>query len=455
MAALREVAVERRRPSVTRVVAGILLTGAGVASFAAGVTASSDSALAMIGGGALATVLGVCVLAPVFVGPVVRVLSVPLASFGLVGRYANENVRRNPKRTSATASALMIGIALVGFITIFAASTKASVAAFIDHSFRSDYVVDSGADSQGFATPIEGDIRAIPGMAALSPERIAPAKVEGTDAAVLALDTGVIDRLYDLGVSSSSIEAVHGDGVAVAKSKATADHLHVGDRVPVRFADGQAMTLTIRAVFDGTSVGGDGDWMVGLDTFQAHVADQFDRRLFVKFDPSVSSATSRTALEAALRPWPNASVQDGAQFRASTTARIDALLNLVYGLLALALLIAVIGIANTLALSVHERRRELALLRAIGMQRRQVRQAVRRESVITAVLGTILGLALGVAGAWGIVKALADQGITHFVVPVGPLAIITVLAALAGVVAAAGPARRAAKLDVLTAIASE
>jgi putative ABC transport system permease protein len=329
------------------------------------------------------------------------------------------------------------------------------VAAFVDHSFRSDYVVDSASDSQGFATTIENDIRALPRMATLSPERVAPAHVNGGDTPVIALDTAVIDRLYDLGVSTGAAEAVHGDGVAVAKTEARADDLHVGDRVPVRFADGQTMTMTIRAVFDGTSVGGDGNWIVGLDTFQAHVADQFDRRLFVKFDPGVPTATSRSALQSALRPWPNASVRDGAEFRASITAKIDALLNLVYGLLALALLIAVIGIANTLALSVHERRRELGLLRAIGMQRRQVRRAVRRESVITAILGTMLGLGLGIAGAWGIVKALSDQGVTQFVVPVGPLATITLLAALAGMVAAAGPARRAAKLDVLSAIASE
>jgi putative ABC transport system permease protein len=455
MAALREIAVEQRRPSAARVVSGILLTGAGIASFAAGVTTSADGALLLIGAGALATILGVCVLAPALVGPVVRVLSVPLASFGMVGKYARENTERNPKRTSATASALMIGIALVGFITIFAASTKASVAAFVDHSFRADYVVDSGSESQGFSTSIENDIRAASGVAALSPERIAPAQVAGGTSPVIAMDTGAIEHLYDLGVSSGSIDAVHGDGIAVAKSKARADNVHVGDIVPFRFVDGQTVPMTVRAVFDGTSVGGDGDWIVGLDTFQAHVADQFDRRLFVSFESGVPAATSRTELEAALRPWPNASVQDGAEFRAAITAKIDALLNLVYGLLALALLIAVLGIANTLALSVHERRRELGLLRAIGMQRRQVRRAVRRESVLTAVLGTVLGLGLGVAGAWGIVKALSDQGVTHFVVPVGSLAIITVLAAVAGVLAAAGPARRAAKLDVLDALATD
>jgi putative ABC transport system permease protein len=455
MAALRTMTVERRRPSVARIIAGMLLTGAGVAAFAAGVATSGGRALSLLGAGALATILGVCILAPAIVGPAVRLLGLVVAPFGVVSRYARENVRRNPTRTSATASALMVGIALIGFITVFASSTKASVAAFVDRSFRADYVADSGSQTQGFSTAIEDQIRSLPGLALMSAERVAPADVAGAGAAVIGLDTTTIARLYDLGVSSGTIESVRGDGVAVAKSKATADGLHVGDSVSFRFADGQQLPMTVRAVFDGTSVGGDADWIVGLDTFQAHVADQFDRRVFISFAAGTPSATSRTALESALRSWPNASVQDGAEFRANITARIDALLNLVYGLLALALLIAVIGIANTLALSVHERRRELGLLRAIGMQRRQVRRAVRRESVLTAILGTTLGLTLGIAGAWGIVKALADQGITQFVVPIGPLAIVTILAAVAAVLAAAAPARRAAKLDVLDAIGSE
>jgi putative ABC transport system permease protein len=208
-------------------------------------------------------------------------------------------------------------------------------------------------------------------------------------------------------------------------------------------------------VFDGNAVGGDADWVVGLDTFRAHVADQFDRRLFVTFAPNETPEASRTALEGALQRWPNASVQDRTQFRASITSKIDSLLGLGYGLLALALIIALLGITNTLALSIHERRREVGLLRAIGMQRRQLRRAVRCESVLIAILGTTLGIGIGLAGAWGIVKALAGQGITRFVVPSAQLAVIVALASVAAGLAAAGPARRAARLDVLGAIASE
>jgi putative ABC transport system permease protein len=452
IAALRDVAVGRSQPSGARIALGTLLTAWGVAAFALGLSARAGKGLPLIGLGSVSALLGVFVLGPAIVRPVTWAAGLPLKALGVTGSYARQNARRNPKRTSATASALMVGVGLVAFITVFAASAKASIAAFVDHSFRSDYVIESGSLSQGFSPAIETDVQAA-GVTTLSPERVATAEVNGSAVPVIGLDTTAIDRLYDLGTTNGSITAVHADGVAVAKSKAQASGVHIGDHVTVRFADGQPLTQTVRAIFNGNSVGGDADWIVGLDTFRTHVADQFDRRLFVKFDQGVAS--SRAALDTALTRWPNASVQDRAEFRASITSKVDALLGLVYGLLALALVIALLGITNTLALSIHERRRELGLLRAVGMQRRQVRRAVRYESVLIAVLGTALGVGIGVAGAWGIVKALADQGITHFVVPGAQLATIVALAVAAGVVAAAGPARRAAKLEVLDAIASD
>ena len=225
--------------------------------------------------------------------------------------------------------------------------------------------------------------------------------------------------------------------------------------MPFRFADGETVPLTVQAVFDGTTIGGEATWIVGLDTFEQHVADQFDRRVFVSVDPDLPAAESRAALEAALAEWPNAELQDQAQFKEAIAGQIDQMLNLIYGLLALAVVIALIGIANTLALSVHERTRELGLLRAVGMHRRQLRRAVRWESLLIAVLGAALGAVLAIGGAWGVVKALEDQGVTQFTLPPAQLAVILGMAGVAGVLAATGPARRAAKLDVLEAITSE
>ena len=185
------------------------------------------------------------------------------------------------------------------------------------------------------------------------------------------------------------------------------------------------------------------------------MADQYDRRVFVKIDDGVTAADSRAALEAALAEWPNAELQDQAEFKEGITEEIDQMLNLIYGLLALAVVIALIGIANTLALSVHERTRELGLLRAVGMHRRQLKRAVRWESLLIAVLGAGLGAILAIGGAYGIVTALDSEGVTQLTLPVSQLAIILGMAGVAGVLAATGPARRASKLNVLEAIGSE
>jgi len=455
IAALRDVAVDRTGLSLGRVAFGLLLTGAGVMSFALGLSASGQDGLPLIGLGAMTVVLGVFTVGPVLVGPAIRLLGAPTRLFGVTGKYARENAHRNPKRTTATASALMIGVALVGFITVLAASTKDSIAAAVDKSFRADYVVESGSWTQGFAPTIEDDLRAVPEVALLSPVRSAPAEVAGSTTDVMALDPTVVDELYDLKVSSGSIRSVHGGAVAVTADKAGDEGLSIGDKVPFRFADGQNVSLTVRAVYDGNAIGGEATWIVGLDTFEQHVADQFDRRVFVTVDSGLTAAESRGALKAALTEWPNAELQDQAEFKESITAEIDKMLNLIYGLLALAVVIALIGIANTLALSVHERTRELGLLRAVGMHRRQLRRAVRWESLLIAALGAALGAVLAIGGAWGVVKALDDQGVTQLTLPAVQLAVILGMAGVAGLLAATGPARRAAKLNVLEAIASE
>jgi putative ABC transport system permease protein len=455
IAALRDVAIDRSGLSVRRLAAGLLIAGAGGVAFVAGLGASGTDGLPLIGLGAVAVVLGTFTLGPVLVGPVVRVLGAPTRFVGVTGDYARRNAQRNPKRTAATASALMIGVALVGFITIFAASAKASIAGIVDRSFRADYVIESGSFTQGFGVGIEDDLRAVPGVDRLSPVRSAPADVDGSTADVMAVDSATVEGLYDLGVSAGSLASVQGTGLAVSADAAEDRGLAIGDPVPVRFADGEQLSLLVQAVFDGNTVGGEASWIVGLDTFEAHVADQFDRRVFVAFEPGSSPVETRAALDATLAGWPNAEVQDQAEFKAGITGQIDQLLNLIYGLLALAVVISLIGIANTLALSVHERRRELGLLRAIGMQRRQLRRAVRAESMLIAALGTVLGGALAVGAAWAVVRALGDQGITELALPPGQLAVIGAMAGVAGVLAATGPARRAARADVLGAIASE
>jgi putative ABC transport system permease protein len=347
----------------------------------------------------------------------------------------------------------MIGVALVGFITILASSTTASTEAAVDKSFRADYVVDSGSWNQGFSTRIEDELAAVPGIEHISPMRNAPVELAGTTTSLLAFDTSVIDHLYDFEVSGGSMNEVREDGIAVSSEKAAEDGLALGDTVTARFSDGDETTFVIRALFDAEMPAAMSTWVVGLDTFERHVDDQFDRKLFLSFADGVAPAQSRSALDATLERWPNADIQDQAEFKAAVTEDIARMLNLIYGLLALAVVIALIGIANTLALSIHERTPELGLLRAIGMHRRQIKAAVRWESAMIAVMGAVLGGVLAVAGAYGIVNALDSEGVTTLKVPPTQMAVILVVAALAGVVAAAAPARRAARLNALEAIA--
>jgi putative ABC transport system permease protein len=455
IAALRDVAVDRSGASVGRVVGGVLLTGAGVASFAGGVAATGADALPLIGLGAVSVLVGVLTLGPVLVRPAVRLLGAPVAATGTTGRYARENARRTPKRTAATASALMIGVALVGFITILASSTRASIESAVDRSFRADFVVDSGSWDQGFATAIEDDLAAVDAVDAISPVRFATVEVDGGPTEAAAVEAAAFGDLYDLEVVDGAIADLAGGGLAVTADQAAERGLAVGDAVAFRFADGAEESLEVRAVYDGEVPGPGSGWIVDLATFDAHVAGQLDRQLFVSIDDGVAAADARTELEAALAEWPNADVQDQADFKEAMTEEIGQMLNLIYGLLALAVVIALIGIANTLALSVHERTRELGLLRAIGMQRRQLRAAVRWESVLIAGLGAALGAVLAVAGAWGIVAALDEEGVTVLRLPFGTLAVILAMAGIAGVLASTGPARRAARLDVLEAIGSE
>jgi putative ABC transport system permease protein len=374
----------------------------------------------------------------------------------MVGRLAGANAERNPKRTSATASALMIGVALVSFITILATSTKESVSATVSKSLRADYVVASGSFGGGGLSPTVGaDVARLPQVAAVSPVRSTPVGVGTGSTDVVAVETSTIDRLFDLKVTAGKITDVKGASIAMKAKKAADDGVAIGDKVTLTFARTGPVELTVRALYDESlpNVAGDG-YIIGIDAFQANVTDQFDQQLFVKAADGVSPAQSKAALDTALAAWPNADLQDQAAFKDSITSQIDTILNLIYGLLALAVVIALIGIANTLALSVHERRRELGLLRAVGMTRAQVRSSIRWESVMIALLGTGLGFFLALAGSWGIVTAIGRTEAMSLSVPPVQMVVIVTLAAVAGVVAAVGPARRAAKLDILDAIAS-
>jgi putative ABC transport system permease protein len=457
LAAMRDLEVDRSATSRVRACVGLLAATSGIVLIAIGLRHSGPQAIRLAGLGTMAAIVGVLVSAPLISRPAIRILAKPAhALSGTIGKLASDNARRNPNRTAATATALMIGVTLVGFITILANSASQAVSDSVDRSFRGDYVIDSHAlPGAGFSTGLANEIRALPEVAAVSPRRITTVSIAGRPTAVSAVDTSVFDRLYDVKPVAGHISDLAAGDVAVESSTAVTQGLRVGDRVTVTFGRTGDVVLTVRAIFDQALEGMAGnDWIVDVQTFESNVTRQYDQQLYVAVRDGVDAAQARHAIDAAIGDWPGADVQDQAEYKQAITDEIDKVLNLVYALLALAIVIAVLGIANTLALSVHERTREIGLLRAIGMTRAQVRAAVRWESLIIALFGTTLGLVLAVGSAWTVVRASATQDLGTVAVPVLRLLVIAIIATLAGLAASLAPARRAARMDVLAAIAA-
>jgi putative ABC transport system permease protein len=438
---------------------GILVLAAGITALFTGLFADIDNRLSIVGLGALLVFFGVSVLGRTISLPLSRLIGWPLPRLrGMTGALARENAMRNPKRTAASASALMIGVGLVGFITIFVSSSKASVDAVIDRAFTGDLVVDSGAgQGQGLDGGIDPALAtrlsALPEVAAASGIRVGSAEVDGSVVQFPAVDPATAFQIMDVKPLRGRPDELVVDGIAVYKDVARDKQLDVGDTVPVRFRDTGATTMKVVLVYGEHEPAG--DWFIGKAAYEAHFANRLDWQIYVKKAPDTSLSQARTAVEAVTAAYPGVDVMDEKEFGASVTAWLDQMLALVYALLGLAIIIALLGIGYTLALSIVERTRELGLMRAVGMTRSQLRSMVRWESVIIAVQGTLLGLVIGVFLGWALVRALKDDGIEVFHLPATSLAVVVVLGALAGMAAAVLPSRRAARLDVLRAVVTE
>ena len=456
VAAMRDMSVEGAgRMYRKRIAAGGALLAAGVGGLMYGLVGRPDNALSMIGGGALAVVFAVSVLGETIARPLSRVIGWPLPRLrGITGHLARENAIRNPKRTAATASALMIGVGLVGFITIFAASTKASFSETVDRVFTGDYVVTgSAAFAMGGIDPnlarAAGELPEVSDVASI---RGAFIEINGAPTQIVAASPSAF-RFFDVGPVAGLPSELAADAIAVHEDKARELNLGIGDPVSVVFKDTGPKQLFVKMIYREEQPSG--RWLLGTAAFEANVVDQFDYQVFVRRDPAASPAAALAALERVAAGFPGANVFDQEGYKADQTRFVDQLLGLVYALLALAVVIALLGIGNTLALSILERTRELGVMRAVGMTRSQLRSAVRWESVVIALQGTLIGLGVGVFFGWALVRGLEDQGLVAFAVPVTRLAVIVVLAALSGVVAAVLPARRAARLNVLRAVVTE
>jgi putative ABC transport system permease protein len=429
---------------------GSVITLGGVALLAVGLTAP---AIALVGVGAVLIFVGVARLAPAVARPISSVIGRPLAGLlGMSGRLGRENSMRSPRRTAQTASALMVGLALVSAIAVFGASLSRSATQSIDQALSADIII-SNASSNGsgsFSTSVPKIASAVPGVTASSTVYGGQFEVRGDIESLRALSTRNLSDTVNLNMASGSPAALATGDLLIDTTTANSDHLVVGDTVPVKFALTGSGRMRIGGIFQTNSL--IGSYLVGENFFLFHFRDPLPGAVLLRTD---GSAGVQQAVAHALAGFPNVQVQSRAQFEQSQSNQVNQLLGLVYALLGLAVIIALIGIVNTLMLSVFERTHEIGLLRAVGMRRRQVRAMIRSESVILALFGAIIGVVVGTGLGLALVSSLHSQGITSTVVPWTSLVVFLILAALLGLLAASWPARRAARLDVLAAIASQ
>jgi putative ABC transport system permease protein len=453
VAALRDLAAEPPGVSWPRVAAGALILAAGIAAVVAGAASSNQGAAIT---GAAATVAGFVVLGPAAARPAATVLGGPIAALrGISGRLARDNALRNPRRTAATASALLIGVTVAALFTVVGASMKATAASGVDHTLTADLVIDRGGyggGGGGLSPQLAASLGRLPGVRLAAGLASGNGVLAGQSREITAADPASIGQVLDLAVTRGSLRDL-GPGSLAVSAKAAADrHWSLGSRVPVTYPDGTTATLRVAAIFGHPDI--TGDYLLDQAGWAPHAGQNLDSAVFIQVADGSPASAVRAAVTTAADRYGRPRVQDHAQYRASATSGVNTILGLVYVMLALAIVIALMGVANTLGLSIHERTRELGLLRAVGQQRRQTRSMIRWESVIISVFGTIGGVALGTFLGWAVVKSASSSTLGAFAAPPGQLAIFLIAGALAGVLAGLRPARRAARPDVLTAIAA-
>ena len=431
-----------------RTIVGSALTALGALAMTIGLLIENGGSLLLVAAGAVGLFMGMSTLAPLAAGPIARLLSAPMR--GITGKLARENTIRQPRRTASTASALMIGVALVAFTSIFAASIKASVTDTLEGSFPADLAFASTNFSVGVSPVAVDEIAAREEFSVVSAVNYGYFEIEGDELVVIGVDPSTISRVYDMEPSIELSEL--GDDLLVQENVLVSNGWSIGDVIAVDYPGSASDTVEIVGTFTDATFA---NYVIAEEVFLENIGDDQIFMVFARLGSGVSLEEGQAAADAALSEFPNVDVNTQSDQIAEAEAQVDQLLALFTGLLGLALVIALLGIANTLALSIVERTREIGLLRAVGMTRHQVRQMVRWEALIIAVFGALLGILIGSAIGFGVVTSLADDGLGSFALPAGQLVIWLVVAAVAGLIASVGPARKAARLDVLKAISYE
>jgi putative ABC transport system permease protein len=399
--------------------------------------------------------IGIFVLGPLLARPVASMIGSPLPPMvGVTGTLARQNSMRNPKRTARTAAALMVGVSLITGMSVLAASIKSSIRSIVGEQFVGDFVVNTRTQGFGGLPPeLAQKLNALPEVGSAAGLQLAYGRVEGRKNAVAlsVVDPRVVGDAFDLKFVAGQASDLTDEGILLSKKRAEKDGLTVGSIVTLRLLDGVAHSLRVQGIYEKEQLAG--AYSISDALFRTSGADEFHFAVFGTAGPGVSEAKVLAAVEKVTKQYPTGKLLSRSSYISEQAKQLDQFVNLVYGLLALAVVIAIFGITNTLSLSMYERTRELGLLRAVGAFRSQVRSAIRWESVITALLGTAQGIVIGVLLGYAVIVSLRSEGQLRFAVPVTTLIVVVVLAVAAGVVASIRPARRAAKLNILQALA--
>ncbi|MGV9881607.1 ABC transporter permease [Streptomyces sp. NPDC003006] len=452
------------RPLKVRAVAGSVVAVAGAAALVGCALADkTSSAASYLGLGIVLTLVATVIAGPLLVRPVIRVLGGAFpAVFGPVGRMSQRNALRNPRRTGATAAALMVGLALVGGLSVASASMTKSFDRQIDDTLGADFVVQN-SNFMPFSGEITGKVRETDGAGLVVRQRFSPIELALPDGrSVESTAAGYDPRLDDVAnvtyAQGSSRAALASGHIGMDKEFAREHEVRVGDVLKATFPGGREAKLTVGALTDEDSPEGfgiEGGLFLGLGTVEKYVPDGQDSAVYVNAAAGTDADTLRERLDKTLDPYPQVQVRDQADYKELIRQQIAVMLYLVYALLGLAIVIAVLGVVNTLALSVVERTREIGLLRAIGLGRRQLRRMIRLESVVIAVFGALLGLALGLVWGVAVQQVLALQGMKELAFPWPTIVAVVIGSVVVGLAAALLPALRASRMNVLAAIAHE
>lgn len=464
MAALRDAGTPAdARPGWVRASLGLVLTGAGAAGLWAATRADEASEGSLyLGLGVVLSLIGFIVIGPLLAGAVVRVLGVVvLRLFGPVGRLAERNALRNPRRTGATGAALMIGLALVACLSVVGSSMVASATEELDASVGTDFIVQSDAGQLLVPQAAEA-IEKVPGIEHVTDYKVLAAKLTNPDGSTADEQVTAADPTYPKDLRRETVagdlaKAYGANSMSVGSDYATLHKIEVGDELTVAFKAGDTAKLKVAAITSDDTNVDRGAMYVNVTTAEEHVAADRMPGNMIMFASAEDGKEKEAyaALKSALAPYPQYKVQNQADFKEDLKDQIGQLLNIVYGLLALAIIVAVLGVVNTLALSVVERTREIGLMRAIGLSRRQLRRMIRLESVVIALFGALLGLGLGMGWGTSAQKLLALEGLGVLEIPWPTILTVFVASAFVGLFAALVPAFRAGRMNVLNAIATD